>query len=98
MPFAFKVIIVCFGATFFLAHLAWALYAVRFYTARDDKLEAAGKVVPGFAGLLMVAAALLAPSGWSVVCGILAIPLMVVGRAVYELIVFRKSGRDPAAH
>lgn len=98
MPVAFKVIVVCFGALFFLAHLAWAVYSVRFFKARDDKLEAAGKVVPGFAGLLMVAAALLAPSGWSMVCAVLAIPLMIIGRAAYELIVFRKSGGDPAAH
>ncbi len=98
MPVAFKVIVVCFGAIFFLAHLAWAVYSVRFFTARDDKLQAAGKVVPGFAGLLMVAAALLAPSGWSVLCVVLAIPLMIIGRSVYELIVFRKGGGDSAAH
>jgi len=97
MPVAFKIFVVCFGAIFFVMHLAWTFYSVRFYTARDDKLEAAGKVVPGFAGLLIVASALLAPSSWSLLCVVLAIPLMIVGRAVYELIVFRQSGGDPAA-
>lgn len=90
MPFTFKVIVICFGALFFIAHLAWAACSVRFYTARNDKLESLGKAVPGFAGLLLVTLVLLPPSGWSVVCAVAAISLMIVGRAVYELIVFRK--------
>jgi hypothetical protein len=98
MPFAFQVFAVCFGVIYFLVHLAWAVYSVRFFTARDDRLEAAGKVIPGFAGLLVAAAALLLPSGWGVACTVVAFPLMFVGRAVYELIVFRNSGGGPAAH
>ena len=98
MPVAFKVIVVCVGALFFVGHLAWAVYSVRFFSARDDRLEAVGKVVPGLAGLLMVAGALGAPSGWAVVCTVLAFPVMIVGRAAYEFIVFRMGGGGgPAA-
>ena len=64
--------------------LAWIIHSVRFFSARDEKLEAAGKVVPGFADLLMVAAALRSPSGWAILCVALALPLMIVGRAEKE--------------
>lgn len=88
MSFA-TVVLVCFGAAFFLGHLAWAIYAFRFYTARDDKLEAAGKVIPGIPGLLLVAVAL-APSVWTVTFAVLAFPLSIVGQGIYQCIVFRK--------
>ena len=86
------------GALKVVDHFDLAVPKTRELIAILGKLEIAGKVLPGFAGVLMVAAALLAPSGWGVVCAALAIPLMFIGRAVYELIVFRKSGGGPAAH
>jgi hypothetical protein len=85
------------GAVIFLVHLASAIYSVRFFTDRNEKLEAAGKVVPGLAGLLFVAAALLWPSGWVVLCLALSVPVLTVGRAIYELIVFRNGGGHPPA-
>lgn len=97
MPVAFRIIVVCFGAAFFLAHFAWAIYSFRFFTSRGDRLAAVGKVVPGFAGVLMIAAVFLPPLG-GLICAVLAIPLIIVGRAVFELIIFRTRGGGPAAH
>ena len=65
------------------------VYSLPYARDRDDRLESIGKIVPGFAGLCIVGAVL---SPWpllSIVLYFVAIPMMVVGRAVYEVIVFR---------
>ena len=97
LPDLIRAILICLGAIFFLAHFASAIYSVRCFKNRNEKLEAAGKVVPGLAGLLFVAAGLLWPSGWAPVCLALSLPVLIVGRAIYELIVFpNRGGRPPA--
>lgn len=91
MPLPFKIILITFGTLVFLAHAAWALYSIRFYSTRTEKLEAAGIIVPGCSGLLMIAAALLLPSRWGILCAALTFPLLLIGRAVYDdLFVFRR--------
>ena len=92
MPIAVRVVAAVFGSLFFAAHLTCAAHAMRFHPTREGKLEAAGAVVPGSAGLLVTAAAVVAPPWWAIACLVPAVPLLVLGRAVYELVVFRDRG------
>lgn len=80
---------IAFGVLFFVVHAAWMVYSLPYARDRDDRLEFIGKIVPGFAGLCIVGAVL---SPWpllSIALYLAAIPMMVAGRALYELIVFR---------
>jgi predicted membrane channel-forming protein YqfA (hemolysin III family) len=89
MSDSFRYLAIAFGVLFFIAHLAWMLYSLPFAQDRAKRLEYFGKVVPGFAGICIALAV------W-VQSPLLAVPLMIaggfvliLGRAVYELIVFR---------
>jgi ABC-type phosphate transport system permease subunit len=70
----------------------WAVAGLQHARSRDEWLEAAGAAVPVAAGLLIAAAALTAPAPVSVALAVVAMPVMVLGRAVYELVVFRSRG------
>ena len=89
MPTWFVATGVAFGLLFFAFHAFWAVSGLRYARSRDDRLEAAGAVVPGLAGLLLAAAAVTSPALLSLGFAILSLPVLVLGRAVYELVVFR---------
>jgi hypothetical protein len=92
---ALKIIGVVFGCFFFAAHLLSASTGVRAGKDRDARLQAFGAIVPGFAGVLIVVALL---SPWwpaKIISSLAVVPLIVFGRAFYELLVFRK--RRPRA-
>ena len=80
---------VALGVSFFGAHVFLAVMGVRRATNRDDRLEAAGLLVPGLAGLLLAAAYLSPTAALSLTLVLAALPVMIVGRAIYELLVFR---------
>ncbi len=90
--FWFKLAWIAFGLLFFVFHLFLATIGVRSARTADDRLEAAGAIMPGVAGLLIAATWAVA---WTlppfVVIGLLAsgIFVLVFGRATYEGIVFR---------
>src|SRR5262245_32543554 len=77
-----------FGLVYFLFSLSLAILGFRRSASRDDRLEAAGVVIPGLAGLGIVGAVWVGPP-WALALIAASIPFMAVGRAVYELIVFR---------
>ena len=96
MPEWSRIAATSFGILFFVGHLIWAIYSLRFQSTREERLEAAGIVVPGLAGLLIAASAWVPPGyGWAVLSIlIVAAVLIIVGRAIYELIVFGNRKRD----
>jgi hypothetical protein len=94
IPAPLAISMTAFGFLFFAGHLIWAVVGVRSASGRDDRLELAGRAVPGIAGLLL-AVAVLAP--WPLLgigLVVMAMPVMVLGRAIYESIVFRRRGPD----
>lgn len=81
-------VLIIIGSVWFVAHVAWAFYAVRYCSTGDQLLEALGVIVPGLGGLCLLLAGVLTSPIWSLICLVIALPLMIVGRACYELIVF----------
>jgi TRAP-type C4-dicarboxylate transport system permease small subunit len=90
MPEWLKVTATCLSVGFFLAH-AWRAWMLTTRAdSRERRKEAVGAAVPGLAGLLWCTA-IYAPALWlKFVLVLLAIPVLMVGRAIYELLVFRK--------
>ena len=92
----FRATITFLGILYFLAILAWTLYLVCRQSTRDRRLEDAGTVVRGIPGLL-IAGSLWLPQRYSwlaVLLNVLSIGLLIVGPALYELVVFRNHWRD----
>ena len=89
MPDWFRYLVIAFGALFFVAHLAWMLYSLPYAQDRAKRLENFGKLVPGFAGVCFALAAWIRSPLPSVAFAVAGGFLMILGRAVYELIVFR---------
>lgn len=89
MPDWIRYLAISFGVLFFVAHVAWMLYSLPFASDRDKRREYFGIIVPGFAGLCIAGAAWLQSPLISVVLGLLGGLLLLFGRAVYELVVFR---------
>ncbi len=81
--------LMAFGLLFFLGHIPIVVANVRAATTRDDRLESLGLLIRAVPGLLLALSVLAWP--WPVVGFALlvaAVPTLVLGRAVYELIVF----------
>jgi hypothetical protein len=78
-----------FGLFFFLYHLIIAVSGIRTALSRDQRLESAGALVPGLSGLLMATAAWSPSRLLSLALVVVALPVLVLGRALYELAVFR---------
>ena len=88
----FEILVIAFCGLFFIGHVLFA--GARFCTAQDQgsRLEALGLLVPGFAGAIIVFAFL---SPWPLlrpISALVSLPLIVVGRPLYELVVFRRRG------
>ena len=82
--------VVTFGLLFFLGHLVVTQANVRRATTRDDRLEALGLLVRGLAGLMLAVAVAARP--WPAIgmaLALAAILTLILGRAAYELVVFR---------
>ncbi|TWU24323.1 hypothetical protein Pla52o_22500 [Novipirellula galeiformis] len=78
---------------FFVVHLAWMLYSLPYARDRDTRLELIGKIVPGFARLCIAGSVLIPSPVHSIALVVVAFPILVVGRACYELLVFRGNAR-----
>jgi hypothetical protein len=89
IPFWFKIAIIAFGLLFFAGHLLLAILGVRRATTRDNRLVAVGVVVPGIAGLFLAGAALSTTPVLGLVLLAPFLPILVIGRAVYELVLYR---------
>ena len=89
MPFWLKAGSAGFGFLFFVGCLLLGCAGFRSAPTRDGRLEAVGAVIPGLGGLLIVAASLSSNRFWGLIAALAAIPVMVLGRATYEVIVFR---------
>ncbi|QEG22272.1 hypothetical protein [Mariniblastus fucicola] len=83
---------ITFGSLIFFAHLVWMLYSLQYTQDRDRRLECFGKIVPGLAGICIVFAALAQNPFVSVALGLAGGIVLILGRAVYELIVFGGNG------
>jgi hypothetical protein len=89
LPLWVKIVAVAFGAAFFVAHVLLAVHGMRCALTRDQRVEAAGALVPGVSGLL-IAFAVASPWPWlGFAASALAAVTIVLGRALYEMIVFR---------
>jgi hypothetical protein len=88
---------VAYGLLFAAWQGFWVVAGLRSARSRDERLGATGAAVPGAAGRLIAAAALTAPAPLSVGPAILAVPVVLVGRAVDELVVFRPRRQRPDA-
>ncbi len=89
MPDWFRYLTIAFGVLFFVAHLAWILYSLPFAQDRAKRLEYFGKLVPGFAGIFIALAVWVQSPLLAVALAITGGFVLILGRAVYELIVFR---------
>ena len=91
-----KVCGACFGLVFFLYFWLVALWGMSSATSREHRLEAAGAMVPGFSGLLLAAALWSSSRAVGLGLAVAALPILVIGRAIYEVVVFRisRSSRD----
>jgi len=89
VPFSPSSILAGLGVLFFVAHVVFALCGVHVRRGdRDGQLEALGKSVPGMAGLLLGLGCWLIPSIWAMLPMLAALLTLMLGRPVYELIVF----------
>lgn len=79
-----------FGCLFFAGHLISAGVRFRAATNRNARLEAVGAVVPGLAGVLIVLAFIAPWPFVKLLLALAALPIIVLGRASYELVVFRR--------
>lgn len=80
---------IALGLLFYLGHAWFTVAKYRAMTTRDDRLEALGLLVPGLS-LALAIAARTSPS-FSIILLVLAFFNLILGRAIYELIVFRPS-------
>ena len=83
---------ITFGGLYFAGHLVWAAVNVLAAKGRDARLVEAGIFVPGFAGLFMVFAVIARWPILKIALRIAALVIGLVGRALYELVVFRSNG------
>ena len=88
MPTWLKLSGLVFGLLFFLYHLGLATWGFRSALSRDQRLEAVGAIVPGLSGLLMVAAAWSPWPALGIGLAVVGVPILILGRAIYELIIF----------
>lgn len=95
MPFWVQLGVTILGVLFFAAYLAATLYNLKFKRTRDERLEAAGAVIPGISGLILASMVWFPPGfGWAVISVIILAAFLVIGgRALYEGIVFRRRRR-----
>lgn len=83
---------IALGLLFYLGHAWFTVAKYRAMTTRDDRLEALGLLVPGLSGLsLALAIAARTSPSFSIILLVLAFFNLILGRAIYELIVFRPS-------
>lgn len=84
-----------FGLLFFAFQVVMALLGgVRSASDRDRRIEAAGSIVPGLAGLFIAAACFSPWRALLLVMAVASVVFLVFGRAGYELIVFRPRRRS----
>jgi len=88
----FEIIGIVFGCLFFAGHLIRAGFCFRAAQNRAARLEAIGAAVPGFAGVLLVLSIVVHWLPVKLALLLAAMPVMVVGRACYELIIFARGG------
>jgi hypothetical protein len=87
----FRYTVIAFGILFFVAHLALMVYSLPFARDRDTQFEYFGKIVPGLAGIGIACAAFVESSLLSILLVVVSGFVMILGRVIYELIVFRGS-------
>ena len=85
----FSIVVSVFGVLFFAFHLL--LTVTYFYRAgsREYRGEAIGQLIPGTAGLCLVAAVLIPSRLFSGLLCLLGLPILILGQAIYEHFVFR---------
>ena len=76
------------GISFFTLFLLRGMAGFLSASDKDTKLEKLGAAVPGIAGLMLSLSTVLEPK----LLSIALIPVLFVGRACYELIVFNDKG------
>ena len=89
MPDWFRYTVIAFGVLFFVAHVALMLLSLPYARTRDDRLEFIGKCVPGLGGLSIAVSVIVSSPTVGILLSLLGLPIMLLGRAVYELVVFR---------
>lgn len=89
MPDWFRYTAIAFGISFFVAHLALMVYSLPFARDRDTRFDYFGKIVPGLAGIGIACAACVDSSLLSILLVVVSGFVMILGRAIYELFVFR---------
>lgn len=92
IPFWFRFAAIIIGLVLFAFQLTLAILGFRSAQSRDDRREATGAIIPGIAGLILIAGVLIPSRPACIVLMGLALPILVLGRAVYELVTFRKRG------
>jgi hypothetical protein len=93
MPFPLwlKIVASALGLLVCLGHVVSAVVGTRSARTPEQRTEAAGAIVPGVAGLLLVATVVSPSRPLSLLSACAALPTLVLGRAVYELVAFHKS-------
>ncbi len=86
----FKLLGIAFGCLFFVFYLFLAGVGFRTAKDRNARLEAVGAAVPGLAGVLIVLAFIVPWPLVKLLMALTALPVIVLGRASYELMIFRR--------
>ena len=89
MPTWIRLSVIAVGGLIFALHAWKALAGMRLALSPTQKLEAAGALVPGLGGLLLVAAVHVPSVRLRLVISAAGFLLLVAGRPLYELVVFR---------
>ena len=89
MPKWFSIIVVVFGVAFFAFHLLLAVTVFRRAESREYQLEAIGELIPGTAGVFLVAAVFIPSPFVSVPLALLVLPILIFRRMIYDEIIFR---------
>ncbi len=92
MPSRYRIEVSGFGLVFFLFHLVWGVVQFRSALTRDQRIEAIGAVVPGLAGLSLLASVWIPWRPASLALLIAGLPILVIGRATYELVIISLGG------
>jgi hypothetical protein len=91
MPDWIRYVQTAFGILFFSGHVLWMVCSLRFARSPADRLEYVGILVPGSAGIMIAAIPWVTYPPLGIALCFAGLLVMVLGRALYELVVFRRT-------
>ena len=91
MPEWIRYVVTAFGILFFSGHILWMVYSLRLARSSADRLEYIGIIVPGSAGIVIATIPWVSFPLLKIALCLAGLLVMVLGRALYDLVVFRRT-------